>query len=139
MKSYNESVDINYNLSWSYTSDHPYRMLTVCGSGSGKTNVLLNLIKNQRLDIDEIYFYVKNPCKLIMIRKMWKIIVQSKKKRVLKVFDNIVADTESNEKLSPIFCWIVLRGRNFNILLVFISQSYFKVPRIIRLNATIEL
>ena len=43
---------------WSYTPDHPYRILIIGGSGSGKTNVLLNLIENQP-DIDEIYLYAK--------------------------------------------------------------------------------
>ena len=40
--------------------DHPYRILIIGGSGSGKTNVLLNLIENQ-LDIDKIYLYAKDP------------------------------------------------------------------------------
>ena len=35
--------------------DHPYRILIIGGSGSGKTNVLLNLIKNQRPNVDKIY------------------------------------------------------------------------------------
>ena len=40
--------------------DHPYRILIIAGSGSGKTNVLLNLIENQP-DIDKIYLYAKDP------------------------------------------------------------------------------
>ena len=43
---------------------------------------------------------------------------------------------ESNKKLSPIVNELFLRGRKLNILLVFISQSYFKVPKTIRLNTT---
>ena len=54
IKSYYQSVEINYNPNWSYIPDHPYRILYVCGSGSGKTNELLNLIKHQRPDIDKI-------------------------------------------------------------------------------------
>ena len=49
-----------HNKNWPYTPDHPYRILIIGGSGSGKTNVLLNLIKNQ-LDIDKIYLYAKDP------------------------------------------------------------------------------
>ena len=45
---------------WPYTSDHPYRIFKIGGSGSGKTNALLNLIENQP-DIDKIYFYAKDP------------------------------------------------------------------------------
>ena len=48
------------NLKWSYIQDHPYRILIIGGSGSGKTNGLLNLINNQP-DIDKIYLYAKNP------------------------------------------------------------------------------
>ena len=49
-----------HNSNWPYIPDHPYRILIVGGSGSGKTNVLLNLITNQP-DIDKIYLYAKNP------------------------------------------------------------------------------
>ena len=48
MKNYGQSVKINCNLNWPYISDHPHRILIIGGSGSKKTNVLLNLIKNQR-------------------------------------------------------------------------------------------
>ena len=45
MKNYNKSVEINYNPNWPYIPYYPHRILIICGSGSGKTNVLLNLIK----------------------------------------------------------------------------------------------
>ena len=45
MKNYDQSVEINQNSNWPYTPDHPYRILIIGGSGSGKTNALLNLIK----------------------------------------------------------------------------------------------
>ena len=45
---------------WPYIPDHPYRILIIAGSGSGKTNFLLNLIENQP-DIDKIYLYAKDP------------------------------------------------------------------------------
>ena len=48
------------NRNWPYIPDHPYRILIIRGSGSGKTNVLLNLIENQP-DIDKIYLYAKDP------------------------------------------------------------------------------
>ena len=50
-----------HNKNWPYIPDHPYRILIIGGSGSGKTNLLLNLIENQ-LDIDKIYSYAKDPC-----------------------------------------------------------------------------
>ena len=50
---------IEHNLKWLYILDNLYRILTMGGSGSGKTNVLLNLINNQP-DIDKIYLYAKD-------------------------------------------------------------------------------
>ena len=44
----------------SYIPDHPYRILIIGGSGSGKINALLNLINNQP-DTDKIYLYAKDP------------------------------------------------------------------------------
>ena len=49
-----------HNKNWPYTLGHPYRILMIGGSGSGKTNALLNLIENQP-DIDKIYLYAKDP------------------------------------------------------------------------------
>ena len=60
----------------------------------------------------------------------------TKKRRVLIVFDDMIADMESNKILSPIVPELFLRGRRLSISLVFISQSYFKVFKTIRLNAT---
>ena len=59
----------------------------------------------------------------------------TKKRRVLIVFDDIV-DLESNQKLSPIVFELFLMRRKLSISLVFISRSYFKVRKTIRLNAT---
>ena len=48
------------NSKWLHIPDHPYRILIIGGSGSGKTNALLKLINNQP-DIDKINLYVKDP------------------------------------------------------------------------------
>ena len=48
-----------HNKKWSYIPDHPYRILINGGSGSGKTNALLHLIKEQD-DIDKTYLYAKD-------------------------------------------------------------------------------
>ena len=50
------------NSEWPDVPDHPYRILIIGGSGSGKTNALLNLINSQS-DIDKIYLYAKDPYK----------------------------------------------------------------------------
>ena len=51
---YTNKNKIKHNPNYLYIPDHPYRILIVGGSGSGKTNALLNLIDNQP-DIDKIY------------------------------------------------------------------------------------
>ena len=52
------------------------------------------------------------------------------------MFDDMIADIESNEKASPVILELLLRGRKLNVLFIFVSQSYFKVKKTIRLNAT---
>ena len=49
----------NHNKNWRYIPDHPYRILMIAGSESGKTNLLLNLMEKQP-DINKIYFYAKD-------------------------------------------------------------------------------
>ena len=49
-----------HNPDWPYIPDHPYWIIIIRGSGSGKTNALLNLI-NKQSDIDKICLYVKDP------------------------------------------------------------------------------
>ena len=49
-----------HNPDWPYIPDHPYRIIIIGGSESGKTNALLNLI-NKQPDIDKIYLYAKDP------------------------------------------------------------------------------
>ena len=61
MISFDDNVSenkIEHNKNWPYIPDHSYRILIIGGSGSGKTNVLLNLIENQP-DIDKMYLYTK--------------------------------------------------------------------------------
>ena len=137
MKNYDESVEINHNLNWSYIPDYPYRIVITGGSESGKTN--LSLIKYQRPDIDKIYLYVKDPFEskyqlLFNIiervgfkKKNPKAFIDysqaiddvyenledynpKKKSRVLIVFDDMIADMESNKRLSPIVTELFLRG-----------------------------
>ena len=60
----------------------------------------------------------------------------SKKRKILIVFDNMIADMLSNDKGNPIVTELVIRDRKLNISLVFITQSYFAVPKNIKLNST---
>ena len=48
-----------HNEKWPYIPDHPYRILIIGGSGSGKTNALINLI-NEQNDTDKFYLYARD-------------------------------------------------------------------------------
>ena len=160
----NENI-IEHNLKWPYIPDHPYKILIIDRSGSGKTNVLLNFINNQP-DIDKIYLYAKDPNEKkyqYLIDKREKVGLThfndpkafieysndmqdvykkiedynpTKKRKVLIIFDDIIADMINNNKLNPIVTELFIRRRKLNIFIVFITQSYFKVPKDVRLNST---
>ena len=57
-------------------------------------------------------------------------------RKVLVVFDNMIADMINNKKLNPVVTELFIRGRKLNISIVFITQSYFKLPKEVRLNST---
>ena len=155
----------SHNLKWPYIPNHPYRILIIGGSGSGKTNALLNLINNQP-DIDKIYLYAKDPYEakyqyLINKREgvginhfndpkafieysndmhdVYKNIDEynpDKENKILIVFDDMIADMIHNKKLNSIVTELFIRGRKLYSFLVFITQSYFKVPKDVRLHST---
>ena len=60
-----------------------------------------------------------------------------KKRKILIVFDDMIADMINNKKLNPIVTELFIKGRKLNISIVFITQSYFKVPKDVRLNSTL--
>ena len=160
----NENI-IEHNSKWSYIPDHPYRILIIGGSGSGKTNALLHLINNQP-DIHKIYLYAKDPYEAkyqYLINKREKVGLDHfddpkdfieysndiqdvhkniddynprKKREILIVFDDMIADMINNKKLNPVVTELFIRGRKLNISIAFITRSYFKVPKDVRLNST---
>ena len=134
------------------------------GSGSGKTNLLLNL-KENRPDIDKIYLYAKDPYEskyqyLINKREgvgidhedpkafieysndmhdVYKNIDNynpDKENKILIIFDDMIVDMIHKKKLNSIVTELFIRGKKLNIFLVFITQSYFKVPKDVRLNTS---
>ena len=84
MKTYGQSVKISHNPNWPYIRDHPYRVLVIGGSGSGKTNALLNLMKHQRPDIDKIYVYVKDPSE-----SKYKLLISRREKVGIKALKKV--------------------------------------------------
>ena len=147
-----------HNKNWPYIPDHPYRILIIGGSGSGKTNLLLNLIENQP-DIDKIYLYAKDPYEAkyqYLINKRESVGINhfndpkafieysndmhdvykniddynpDKENKILIVFDDMIADMINNRMLDSILTELFIRGRKLNTSLAFIMQSYFKVPK----------
>ena len=153
------------NLNWPYIRDHAYRIFIKGGSGTGKTNALLNLINNQQ-DTDKIYLYAKDPYEdkyQYLINKRERVGLKhfndpkafieysndmhsvyknidnynlNKENKILIVFDDMIADMINNKKLNSVVTELFIRRRKLNISLVFISQSYFKVPKDVRNNST---
>ena len=59
-----------------------------------------------------------------------------KEHKILIIFDNMIADMINNKNLNSVVTELFIRDRKLNIYLVFITQSYFKVPKDVRLNST---
>ena len=72
----------------------------------------------------------------VIFIKILKKTIQIKNENKLIVFDDLIVDMLSNKKLNPIVTELFIRERKLNISLAFITQSYFAVPKNIRLNST---
>ena len=118
-----------HNKKWPYIPHHLYKILIIGGTGSGKTNTLLNLI-NEQHDIDKIYLYARDLNKSeyeILIKKRKDATIKhlndpnefiecsntmddvyenihdynsSRKRKILTVFDDMIADIMANKKTS---------------------------------------
>ena len=125
----------------------------------------MNLINNQQ-GIDKIYLYAKDPYETnyqYLINKREKVGLDhfkdpkafmeysndiedvyksienynpGKKRKILIVFDDMIADMINNKKLNPVVTELFIGGRKVNTSIVFITQSYSKVPKDVRLNST---
>ena len=86
-----------HNLNWSYIPDHPYRILIIGGSGSAKTNALLNLIENQP-DIGKICLYAKDP-----YEAKYQCLINIHEKVGLKRFNDPESFTEYSDDMQDIY------------------------------------
>ena len=140
-------------------------MLIIGPSCSGKTNTLLHLISNFH-PIDKIYLYAKDTDEkkyqyLINKREQGGIknlndphafieysndmndalddinnYNKNRDRKVLIIFDDMIADIMKSEKFKAIVKELFIRCRKLNISVVFITRSYFRTPEDARLNST---
>ena len=139
--------------------------MIIGGSRSGKANGLINLI-NEQNDIDKIYLYAKDLSELkyeYLIKKREDVGIRhvnnsnafiecsgtmndvyenindcnlSRRREILIVFDDMIGDIMTSKKFQSIIRELFIRCRKLNISLVFITHSYFSVPKDVRLNST---
>ena len=74
-----------HNEKWPYIPDHPYRVLIIGGSGSGKTNTLINLI-NEQNDINKIYLYARD-----LNEPKYKYLIKKREDAGIKHLNNLKA------------------------------------------------
>ena len=157
--------DIVTNKKENKDKDWPFRILILGPSDSGKTNTLLHLINNFH-PIDKIYLYAKDKDEKkyqFLINKRVEAGIKNlndphafieysndindvlddinnynknRDKKVLIIFDDMIADIMRSEKFKPIVRELFIRCRKLNISIVFITQSYFRALKDSRLNST---
>ena len=94
---YTNENKTKHNPNWPYISDHPYKILIIGGSGSGKTNALLNLI-NKQPDIDKLYLYAKDQCEA-----KHKFLINKRESIGLKNFDDPKAFIEYLNDMQDVY------------------------------------
>ena len=100
MINFNDHANENktkHKQNWPNIPDHPYRILIIGGSGSGKTNALLNLINNQP-DIDEIYLYAQDP-----YEAKYQFLINKKESTWLKHFNDPKAFIEYSNDMEDVY------------------------------------
>ena len=157
-----DNIVSNKKKSSSENDDWPFRMLIIGPSGSGKTNTLLHLINNFH-PIDKIYLYAKDTDEKkyqYLINKREQVGIKNlndphafieysndmndvledinnyNKKFLMIISDDMIADIMRNEKFKAIVKELFIRCRKLDISIVFITQSYFRSPKDVRLNNT---
>ena len=146
--------------------DWPYRKLIIGPSGSSKTNYLLNSIQRYSNVIDKIYLYAEDleePKYQMLINKREKPDInfnndptafieysnsmddilsniedynKKRKREILIIFDDVISHVMSDKKAQQIIKDLFIRCRKLTISLCFLTQSYFSVPKDVRLNCT---
>ena len=160
-----DNIVSNKKKSSSENDDWPFRMLIIGPSSSGKTSTLLHLIDNFH-PIDKMYLYAKDtneekyqylinkreqagiknlndPHAFIEYSSDMNDVLEDisnynkkRDKKVLIIFDDMIADIMRSEKFKAIVKELFVTCRKLNISIVFITQSYLRTPKDARLNST---
>ena len=160
-----DNIGSNTKKSSSENNAWPFRMLIIGPSGSGKTNILLHLIDKfhptDKIDLyakdtdEDKYQYLINKREQVGIKNLNDLHAfieysndmndgledinnynKNRDKKVLIIFDDMIADTMRSKKFKAIVKELFIRCRKLNISIVFIRQSYFRTPKDARLNST---
>ena len=146
MKHYRDFDEDKYRNKYSLAPRWPFRLLICGASGSGKTNVLVNLIL-QYLTYDKLYVYAKDLCeaKYEFLQDLFKDFPEEtvfsetndivsvdfldKSKQNLIIFDDHITQKHQNNIID-----LFIRGRKKNASTVYLTQSYYGTPKNIRLQ-----
>ena len=160
-----DNIVSNTKKSSSENNAWPFRMLIIGPSGSGKTNILLHLIDKfhpiDKIDLygkdtdEDKYQYLINKREQVGIKNLndphafieysngMNDVLEdinnynkNRDKKVLIIFDDMIADTMRSKKFKAIVKELFIRCRKLNISIVFIRQSYFRTPKDARFNST---
>ena len=132
---------------------HPYRMLIIGPSNSGKTNILLNLIKHSK-NYDKIYPFAKKLDEPLYQRltNHFRHNESEDHERILEMSSSNISEVPPADDIDEMFQNLIIfddmvteknlkgvtdlfiRGRKQNASIIFITQSYYSVPKDIRLN-----
>ena len=147
----------NFKQLYSYMPDSCFRMLICGNSGSGKTNVLIHMLKDPLIYYDKIYLYAKNleqdkyqyliECLEKIARQIKRPVedllevsndeiidlddIENDDNQKVVIFDDYICDANQN-KIIKYF----IGGRHKNCSVIYLSQSYYKTPKDIRLNCS---
>ena len=150
----NKDENNNFKRLYGFMSNDTFRMLICGNSGSGKTNLLYHMLMKPLLYYDQIHLYAKNLEQLKykdMIKKLtdisdsvgYDVILYSNdlivpveslkddESQKIVIFDDFICD--KNQK--PLIDYFI-RGRHKNCSVIYLSQSFYKTPKDIRLNCS---
>ena len=150
---FNEDENTNFTQLYRYMPDKPFRMLICGNSGSGKTNLLYHMLMKPLVYYDQIHLYGKN-------------LEQEKYKHMIKTMDDISKQVGydivhyNNDEIKPVdsldsdsqkivifddficdknqkpLIDYFIQGRHKNCSVIYLSQSFYKTPKDIRLNCS---